>query len=109
MKTLEDIAIEAAKLSEKEWDSLASRLLHGQESPVSWVFDEEVLSRMHEADEDPGVMITFDELVFGLQCRHKDALGEAKLAIEDGSATFSDWEDAKERIRMKTERKEFEP
>lgn len=35
---------------------------------------------------------------------HKEALEEAERALKDGTATFSDWEDAKKRIRMKTER-----
>jgi hypothetical protein len=67
MMNLEEIAEEAAKLPEEQRASLASRLLHGLESPVYWVSDEEVFSRMKEADEDPSVMITFDELVSELR------------------------------------------
>jgi hypothetical protein len=66
---LEEIAAEASKLSEEERASLASRLLHGLETPVYWVSDEEVDRRMREADADPSVLITFDELVAGLRTR----------------------------------------
>lgn len=66
---LEEIAAEASKLSEEERASLASRLLHGLESPIYEVPDDEVESRRREADEDPSVMITFDELVAGLKNR----------------------------------------
>ena len=64
---LEEIAEAASKLSEEERASLASRLLHGLESPVYDVSDEEVFRRMKEAEEDPSVLITFDELVAGLK------------------------------------------
>ena len=64
---LEEIAAEASKLSEEERASLASRLLHGLESPVYWVSDEEIDRRMREADADPSVLITFDKLVAGLR------------------------------------------
>jgi hypothetical protein len=66
---LEEIAAEALKLSEEERASLASRLLHGLETPVYWVSDEEVGRRRQEAEEDPNVLITFDELVAGLRQR----------------------------------------
>lgn len=66
---LEELALEASKLPEEERASLASRLLHGLETPVYEVPDEEVFRRMREADENPGVMITFDELVAGLRTR----------------------------------------
>jgi hypothetical protein len=66
---LEEIAVEASKLSEEERASLASRLLHGLESPVYWASDEEVDRRMREAEADPSVMITFDKLVAGLRHR----------------------------------------
>lgn len=64
---LEEIAKEVAKLPEEERASLASRLLHGLESPVYEVPDEEVFRRMREAEEDPSVMISFDELISGLR------------------------------------------
>ncbi len=66
---LEEIAAEASKLSEEERASLASRLLHGLETPVYWVSDEEVGRRRQEAEGDPSVLITFDELVAGLRRR----------------------------------------
>ncbi len=66
---LEEIANEAAKLPEEERASLASRLLHGLETPVYAVPDEEVFRRMREADEDPSIMIGFEELVSGLRLR----------------------------------------
>ena len=64
---LEEIAEAASKLPEEERASLASRLLHGLESPVYEVSDEEVARRMEEADSDPGVWLTFDQLVSGLK------------------------------------------
>ena len=64
---LSEIAKEAFKLPEEERASLASQLLHGLESPVYDVSDEEVKSRIIEADENPDVLITFDELVSGLR------------------------------------------
>jgi len=66
---LEEIAAEASKLTEEERASLASRLLHGLESPIYEISDEEVERRQREADDDPSVMITFDELVAGLKKR----------------------------------------
>ena len=66
---LEEIAAEASKLSEEERASLASRLLHSLETPVYWVSDKEVGRRRQEAEEDPSVLITFDELVAGLRQR----------------------------------------
>lgn len=66
---LEEIAAEASKLSEEERAALASRLLHGLESPVYQVSDEEVVRRMDEAERDPSVLITFDQLVAGLKRR----------------------------------------
>ena len=66
---LNEIVKEAAKLSEEERASLASQLLHGLESPVYDVSDEEVKSRIIEADENPDVLITFDEFVSGFRSR----------------------------------------
>ena len=66
---LEEIASEAAKLSEEERASLASRLLHGLQTPVYEVADEEVAARQREAEANPGVLITFHELVAGLKKR----------------------------------------
>ncbi|OYV07201.1 MAG: hypothetical protein CFE26_02260 [Verrucomicrobiales bacterium VVV1] len=66
---LEEIAMEASKLTEKERASLASRLLHGLETPIYTVSDEEVARRKCEADADSSVWLTFDQLVSGLKLR----------------------------------------
>lgn len=66
---LQEISAEAAKLTEEERASLASQLLHGLQSPVYEVTDEEVLRRVNEAEADPSVLITFDELVSRLKHR----------------------------------------
>lgn len=66
---LEEIATEAEKLSEEERAALASRLLHGLESPVYEVTDPEIRERMCEAENDPAIWITFDQLVSGLNRR----------------------------------------
>lgn len=66
---LEEIVAAAAKLPEEERASLASQLLHGLESPVYEVTDSEVAKRIREADTDPSVLITFDQLVAGLRHR----------------------------------------
>ncbi len=66
---LEEIVTEASKLSEEQRASLASRLLHGLESPVYEVSDGEVRQRMDEAENDPSVWLTFDQLVSGLKRR----------------------------------------
>ena len=68
---LEELAKEAAKLTGEERASLASRLLHGLEAPIYQVTDGEVSWRMYEAEEDPGTMITFEELTAGLQFRER--------------------------------------
>jgi hypothetical protein len=64
---LDEIVAEASKLSEEERASLASQLLHGLETPIYWVGDDEVGGRMREAEADPSVLITFDELVAGIR------------------------------------------
>ena len=66
---LDEIAAAASKLPEEERASLASQLLHGLESPVYSVSDEEVKARMREGEADPSVLITFDQLVAGLRQR----------------------------------------
>jgi hypothetical protein len=66
---LEEIESETAKLSEEERAALASRLLRSLESPVYEVSDQEVDARRREAEADPSVWITFDELVAGLKHR----------------------------------------
>lgn len=47
--------------------SLASRLLHGLESPVYEVAPEEMFRRMREAEEDPSVIISFDKLILAIR------------------------------------------
>lgn len=64
---LEEIAIEASKLTEEERASLASRLLHGLETPVYTVSNEELQHRVREAEGDSTVLITFDQLVAGVR------------------------------------------
>ncbi len=64
---LDEIVAEVAKLTEEERASLASQLLHGLETPVYSVPDSEVRRRMAEAETNPSVLITFDELVAGLR------------------------------------------
>lgn len=66
---LQELTAEAAKLPEDERASLAASLLHGLEKPHYGISDEEVRRRMREADENPEVMITFDQLVSGLRYR----------------------------------------
>ena len=66
---LEEIAEYASKLPEEQRAALASRLLHGLETPVYDVSDGEVFRRMKEAEEDPSVMISFDQLVSGIRRR----------------------------------------
>jgi len=44
-------------------------LLHGLESPVYKVADQEISLRMQEANEDSSVWLTFDQLVSGLKRR----------------------------------------
>ena len=66
---LEEIVKEASNLSEEERASLASQLLHGLETPVYEVSNAEVARRLREAEVDPSVLITFDELVAALRHR----------------------------------------
>lgn len=66
---LDEIVAEASKLSEEERASLASQLLHRLETPVYSVSDDEVGRRVREANADPSVLITFDQLVAGLRHR----------------------------------------
>jgi len=66
---LEELVTEASKLPEEERASLASRLLHGLESSIYEVSDEEVSQRVREAENNPTVWLTFDQLVSGLKRR----------------------------------------
>lgn len=63
--TLEEIAEEALKLPTKERADLAAWLLRSLDVPEHQVSDEEVRRRAREADDDPSVMITYDEWVAG--------------------------------------------
>ena len=66
---LDEFAEEASKLPKEERAASASRLIHGLETPVYDVTNEEVFRRMKEAEEDPSVMIPFDELVSSIRRR----------------------------------------
>ena len=66
---LEEIAAEAYKLPEAERAVLAAHLLHGLESPKHAVTDEEVARRKEEAEADPSVLVSFEEIVSGLKHR----------------------------------------
>lgn len=61
----------ASRLPEAEPAALATGLSKRSKSPHHAVRDEEVLNRMLEAEGNPGVMITWDELISGL--RHRRA------------------------------------
>ncbi len=62
-----ELVMEAEKLPEEERASLAARLLHGLERPHHYVSDEEVTERLREAEADPSVMISFEELLSGIK------------------------------------------
>jgi hypothetical protein len=66
---LEELVAEASRLPEEERASLASQLLHGLETPVYSIGDEEVRARIRTAATDPTEFISFDELVAGLHHR----------------------------------------
>ena len=66
MMSLEEIAKEASRLDEDSRASLASRLLRSLPPPRVTVTDSEVLRRMKEAEENPAVMISHEELLSGL-------------------------------------------
>ena len=66
---LEEIVAEAAHLDEECRASLASHLIQSLSPPDYAVSDEEVFQRIKEAEEDPGVMITHEELVSGIKRR----------------------------------------
>ncbi len=63
--------VEASRLPEAEPAALPTGLPNRSKSPHHAVRDEEVLNRMLEAEGNPGVMISWDELVSGL--RHRRA------------------------------------
>lgn len=64
--------VESSRLLEAEPAALATGLSKKSKSSHHAVRDEEVLNRMLEAEDNPGVMISWDELVSGL--RHRRAL-----------------------------------
>ena len=64
---VEDIVKEASKLPEEARASIASRLIHGLNVAHHCVGDEEVLDRIREAEEDPTVLISFDQFVSGIE------------------------------------------
>lgn len=68
---LEEIVNEASQLTEAERASLASQLIHGLETPVHEISDQQVLERMQEAEKDPSVWLTFDQLVSGIKRRER--------------------------------------
>ncbi len=66
---LEEIASAAALLDEESRASLASTMLRSLTPPANSVSDEEVIRRMREAEEDPSVMISHEELLAGIERR----------------------------------------
>jgi hypothetical protein len=66
---LGEIERETARLSEEQRAALASRLLRSLESPVYEVSHGALEERRREAEADPSVWITFEELVAGLNRR----------------------------------------
>ncbi len=62
-----DIVMEAFKLPEEARASIASQLIHSLGTAHHWVSDEEVSDRMREAEEDPSVLISFDQFVSGIK------------------------------------------
>ena len=64
---VEEIVKEASMLSEEERASIASRLIRSLDGVHHEVSDEEVSSRMREAEKDPSVMLSFDQFVRGIK------------------------------------------
>ena len=60
--TLIEISREATSLPQEERASLVTLLLETLDPPSYDVSDEEVLRRREEAENDPSVMITYEEL-----------------------------------------------
>lgn len=46
-----------------------------------------------------------DDEGFDSPAWHEDALNRAKLAVAEGTATFSDWDEAKERLRSEAKKR----
>lgn len=66
---LEELVAEAAKLDEESRASLASQILRSLKHPGVHVSDEEVFLRMKEAEEDPGILLTHNEFLAGIERR----------------------------------------
>ena len=66
---LEILEQEASKLPEAERATLASNLIRGLVTSVGDVSDEEVARRVKEGEDDPSVLISYEELVRGLKYR----------------------------------------
>ncbi len=64
---VEDIVREASMLSEEARASIASRLIRSLDGVHHGVSDEEVSSRMREAEKDTSVMLSFDQFVSGIK------------------------------------------
>jgi hypothetical protein len=64
---VEDIVMEASKLPEEARASIASMLIHSLSTVHHWVSDEEVSARVRQAEEDPSVLISFDQFVSGIK------------------------------------------
>jgi hypothetical protein len=54
-----------------------------------------------QAMEALWIDLTQDESRFESPSWHKDALRDAERAVQSGEAKFSDWEEAKKRLRRK--------
>lgn len=64
---VEDIVKAASQLPEEDRASIASRLIHSLDAAHHWISDEEVSARMREAEEDPSVLISFDQFYSGIK------------------------------------------
>jgi hypothetical protein len=64
---VKEIVMEASKLSDEQRASIASQLLHSLDVSHHYVSDDEVARRVDEAEQDPSVLISFDEFVSGIQ------------------------------------------
>lgn len=67
--TVDQIREHAVELSDMEKGQLASDSLASMAPSKYDVSDEEVLQRVREAEEDPTIMITHDELISGINRR----------------------------------------
>lgn len=65
--SFDDLVAEADQLDEKARAELASHLLRSLGPETESVSDEEVARRLEEAEADPSVMISHEELVAGIE------------------------------------------